>query len=88
MIASFRRLFLDHPDEVGESYFQHLAAASRYGFRLMSAATCCFIHALVPGLHRTTASDRIKCMAAELGGRAQTACEERMRRAGVYDPGL
>ncbi|MGQ4827728.1 DUF6356 family protein [Enterococcus faecalis] len=46
------------------------------------------MHALIPALHRTTASDRVRAMAAELNGRAMVARDERMRRAGVYDPGL
>ena len=45
-----------------------------------------FAHAIVPEVHKTTASDCVKDMAKELGGRAVTAREERMRRAGAYDP--
>jgi len=88
MQKAFDKLFLEHPQEVGESYAEHAAAASRYGWRLLEASACAFIHALIPGLHKTTASDRVRAMAAELNGRAAIAREERMRRAGVYDPGL
>ena len=88
MPKTFEKLFLEHPQEVGESYAEHAAAASRYGWRLLEASACAFIHALVPGLHKTTASDRIRAMAAELSGRATIAREERMRRAGAFDPGL
>jgi hypothetical protein len=82
----FSRLFLDHPSEVGESYFHHMRAASRYGFRLLKASMCAFTHALVPALCKTSASDCIKDMAGELQGRTTVAREERMRRAGAYDP--
>jgi hypothetical protein len=88
MRKAFENLFLEHPREVGESYTEHAAAASRYGWRLLGASACAFIHALVPGLHKTTASDRVRAMAVELNGRAKIAREERMRRAGAYDPGL
>lgn len=88
MPKSFEKLFLEHPQEVGETYAEHAAAASRYGWRLLEASACAFIHALVPGLHKTTASDRVRAMAAELNGRAVIAREERMRRAGAFDPGL
>jgi hypothetical protein len=88
MQKAFEKLFLEHPQEVGESYTEHAAAASRYGWRLLEASTCAFIHALIPSLHKTTASDRVRAMAAELNGRAMIAREERMRRAGAYDPGL
>jgi Family of unknown function (DUF6356) len=88
MSKLFNHLFLDHPQEVGESYGQHAAAASRYGWRLLKASACAYLHALVPALHKTTASDTVRGMAAELNGRALTARDERMRRAGVFDPGL
>lgn len=83
-----RRLFLDHPREVGESYGEHFGAAARYGFRLMGAAGAAFVHALVPGLCKTAASSTVRQMAAELDGRAEEAKTTRMRQAGVWDPGL
>jgi hypothetical protein len=88
MLKAFKRLFLEHPREVGETYAEHAAAASGYGWRLLGASVCAFIHALVPALHKTTASDRVRAMAVELNGRAKIAREERMRRSGAYDPGL
>jgi hypothetical protein len=88
MAKGFDKLFLEHPHEVGETYAEHAAAASRYGWRLLQASLCAYIHALVPALHKTTASDRVRAMAAELNGRAMVARDERMRRAGAYDPGL
>jgi hypothetical protein len=84
----FTRLFVEHPREVDETYFEHMGASSRYGWRLLKAAMCAFTHALVPGLHKTSASDCVREMAKELGGRAIQAREERMRQAGVWDPGL
>lgn len=80
------KYFLDHPGQVDESYIEHMGHSSAYGWRLFKASMCAFCHALVPALHQTTASDTVKAMAKELGGRAITAREERMRRAGVYDP--
>ena len=82
------RLFRDHPREVGESYLEHFAAASAYGFRLLGAAACAFTHALIPGLCKTTASDQVCDMAGELTSRKQKARETRMREAGAIDPGL
>lgn len=78
--------FLDHPSQVGETYFEHMGHSSAYGWRLLKAAMCAFAHSMVPEVHKTTASDTVKDMAKELGGRAITAREERMRRAGAYDP--
>lgn len=84
----FVRLFLQHPREVKESYLEHAGAASSYGFRLLRASLAAFTHALIPGLCKTTASDCVREMASELNGRVLTAREERMRQAGVWDPGL
>ena len=88
MIQAFRRLFLQHPQEVGESYGHHFIASSTYGTRLLKAACKAYVHALVPCLCKTAASDTVREMAGELNGRAMTAREERMRQAGVWDPGL
>lgn len=88
MSNPFSRLFLDHPREVGESYGEHFVAASTYGLRVLKVAGYCFVHAVAPGLFKTKASDTIRQMASELGGRAVVAREERMRQAGVWDPGL
>lgn len=88
MIRTLSRLFVDHPREVEESYLHHMAASSRFGFRLLKLAGCAFIHAFVPGLHKATVSKAVCSMASELDGRAQEARECRMREAGVWDPGL
>ena len=82
----FSRLFVDHPSEVGESYFHHMGASSRYGWRLLKASMCAFAHALIPAMHKTSASDCVKTMAGELNGRTMIVREERMRRAGAYAP--
>lgn len=88
MRKTLSRLFADHPREVGEGYFEHMAAASRYGFRLSRLAGLAFLHAVVPGVAKSAVSDEIKRMACEMGGRAEEARETRMREAGVWDPGL
>ncbi len=85
---SFDRLFRDHPREVEESYFEHMAASSRYGFRMLGCAGAAFLHALIPGVHKSTASTRVCEMADEMRGRTRAAQETRMRDAGAYDPGL
>ena len=62
MFISPTRLFVEHPSEVGESYTEHAAAASSYGWRLLKASLCAFAHALVPAVHKTTASDTVKAI--------------------------
>ncbi|NEX94149.1 DUF6356 family protein [Caulobacter sp. 17J65-9] len=88
MANVLHRLFVQHPREVEETYLEHAGAASRYGWRLLKASLAAYTHALIPGLCKTAASDCVREMAGELNGRAVTAREERMRQAGVWDPGL
>ena len=88
MSGMFKRLFVDHPKEVEESYLEHMAASGRFGFKLLRLAGCAFIHAVAPGLFKTTVSDEIKATAQTMGMRAEEARECRMRQAGVWDPGL
>lgn len=88
MRNTWSRLFADHPREVGEGYFEHMATSARYGARLSRLAGLAFLHAVVPGVAKSAVSEEIRRMASEMGGRAQEARETRMRDAGVWDPGL
>ncbi len=51
-----KKLFLDHPASVGESYGEHAAFASAFGWRMFTGSLACFVHALVPALCQTTGS--------------------------------
>ena len=84
----FKRLFVEHPRQVEESYLEHMAASGHFGFKLLRLSACAFAHALVPGIFVTTVSDEIKATAKTMGTRAQEARECRMKDAGVWDPGL
>ena len=88
MISAFKHLFVDHPREVGESYLEHAGVATRMSWKLARLSGCAFIHAVMPGAHKTTVSDSIKRMADDMGYRADIARETRMRDAGAFDPGL
>ena len=88
MSRTLKRLFVDHPREVEESYLEHMAASGRFGFKLLRLAACAFCHAVVPGVFKTTVSDEIKATARTMGKRAEEARECRMREAGVWDVGL
>lgn len=63
---SARNPFTDHPATVGETYWQHLTAASGFSWRLMAASLACLVHALLPFLFVKT------------GSRAITELHERM----------
>jgi len=55
----FARLFLSHPESVGESYFEHQRAALSFAGPLLLAGFACILHAMIPGLCERTASQRI-----------------------------
>jgi hypothetical protein len=63
------QLFLAHPRTVGERYPEHFAAAASVGSRLFVASLKCFLHALVPALCKTSGSDTIIRMHAEIAPR-------------------
>lgn len=54
-----RRLFLDHPATVNESYWQHMGQAAGFGWAMLRGSLACFVHALVPGLCVCTGSRTI-----------------------------
>jgi len=70
-----RRLFLDHPASMNESYGEHLAVAASFSLGLLAASAACAIHALVPGLFVTTGSRAVADLNARL-------VEGRRRRSG------
>jgi len=65
----FRRLFIEHPESVGESYGEHLSVASWYGVRLLGAGLACMVHALLPFLFVRTGSATIEHLHGHMTGR-------------------
>ena len=65
--------FTNHPESVGETYAEHMAVALGYGARLLGAGCAAIVHAVVPALFQTTASDTIRAMHAEIKGRGGQA---------------
>lgn len=55
----FKKIFLDHPRSVDETYFEHLFQAGRFSVKLFQAAGACLVHALVPCLCEKTGSKAI-----------------------------
>jgi Family of unknown function (DUF6356) len=58
----FYKIFLEHPDEVHESYTEHASSALCYSFQLLKASGAACIHAFIPSLCKTTASRTVKQM--------------------------
>ena len=63
------RVFLDHPHRINESFFEHMFFALTFSARLFKASAAAFLHAFVPSLCETTASQAIMDMHAEIAAR-------------------
>ncbi|MFT6304407.1 MAG: hypothetical protein ACI9XK_002312 [Granulosicoccus sp.] len=49
----------EHPQSVGQSYWEHFWFSFSFSARLLVAASTAFVHALVPGVFETTTSRAI-----------------------------
>jgi hypothetical protein len=54
-----RNPFTNHPNEVGETYFQHFCYAIKSGSIMVTAGLISIIHGVFPFLFKTTGSDFI-----------------------------
>ncbi len=61
-----RRLFLDHPATVGETYWQHFGVAGGFGVALVAGGIKAMLHAVFPTLHQTAGSDTVRRLHAIL----------------------
>ncbi len=59
-MEQFFKDFVDHPHSVGETYLQHWCSAMRFALLLAGCALACLVHAFVPGLCKSTASQSVK----------------------------
>ncbi|ABS13981.1 MULTISPECIES: DUF6356 family protein [Brucella/Ochrobactrum group] len=60
MTTRITRLFTEHPQSVDETYFEHMAFAGRFSFKLFCAAFAALIHAILPFLFEKTASTIVR----------------------------
>jgi hypothetical protein len=63
------RIFLDHPERVGEGYFEHMLFAFKFSARLFKASGAALLHGFIPALCETTASQAIIDMHSEIAAR-------------------
>jgi len=49
----------EHLESVNETYFEHMAHASGFGFKLIGAGAACLLHGLFPALFCSTGSRAI-----------------------------
>jgi len=56
----FRRIFKDHPQSVGETYFEHARTAFGFGAVMIGSGIKCLIHGLLPTMFTTAGSDTVR----------------------------
>ncbi len=49
-------LFREHPESVGETYFQHLQVALTFSLRMAIGSVVCLVHAILPFAFERTGS--------------------------------
>lgn len=64
--------FTEHPASVGESYTEHFRVATHFARRLAKAAGAAAVHAVVPSMCKTTASECIRELYAEMNSGARS----------------
>ena len=50
----------EHLDQASESYFKHMGISLTISFQLLIRAMMAFMHALIPSIFTTNASNKIK----------------------------
>jgi hypothetical protein len=58
-MSLFRRLFVEHPASVDETYLQHFITAVSFGTAMIVAGVACMVHGLLPAVFVTRGSDTI-----------------------------
>ncbi|MEM9221386.1 MAG: DUF6356 family protein [Pseudomonadota bacterium] len=66
MSRTWRRIFVDHPRSVDETYLEHMRFAGGFACSLLAAGCAALIHALVPCLFEKTASRMVSEMHTRL----------------------
>jgi len=70
------RACVEHPQSVGQSYFQHFVFSASFALRLVVAAFTAFVHALIPGLFESNTSKAICSLHARMQRQHQSTQQE------------
>jgi hypothetical protein len=71
-----KKVFLEHPATVNETYTEHLSHASRFGFSMIFAGFACLMHGLIPCLFKSTGSKTITVLHHDMvTHRNKNSCE-------------
>ena len=78
---NMRRAFTEHPAAVGETYVEHFGVALGFARCLGRASAAALVHAVVPSLCKTTASDCILGLADDIRSRRPDLADATAPRA-------
>lgn len=78
-----RRLFLDHPDEVGETYLEHAGVAGRFGLEMVAGGLACMVHAVVPAAFKSAGSGTVSRLHARMVAKRAAVRADRAQAASV-----
>jgi hypothetical protein len=70
-------IFTQHPEEVGETYAEHLRSAGGFGLRMVLGGLACMVHAVFPFLFVQTGSRTMSALYRRMNRRAVAAELER-----------
>jgi hypothetical protein len=83
---SLKTLFTEHPESVGESYWQHMGVALSFAGPLLAAGCAALVHAFLPFLCVTTASGTVKRLYARMTNRTPHVARAPSDRMLEWDP--
>lgn len=71
-----------HLREVDETYWEHMACAAGFAWRLFAAGLVCAVHALLPFLLVHAASERVASIGQRMAARASAKADSPAAPAG------
>ena len=84
-----KRLFTEHPESVGESYFEHMGVALSFAGPLLTAGLAALVHAVLPFLCVTAASGTVKQLHARMvNRRPKPFAQSAPNGLPAWDPGI
>lgn len=72
----YRKLFVEHPLAVKETYLEHFSVAAGFGISMIAGGIGCMIHAVIPGFCKSTGSDTVRLLNERIRVRAQAANQD------------
>lgn len=81
---TLKTLFTGHPAMVGETYPEHMRVALSFAGPLSKAAGAALVHAFLPFLCTTTASDTVKGLHARMTRRCSTCASGPIHRPDLF----